>query len=260
MPPRQPLQLPPDVHLARAQVGERPAESQRLPLPEAARQPDRPPRGVPAALDRREHGAGLPGAQHRLPGLPGPRRLGEPAGVAGDIAALHLDLVRAGQDGVDLADRPGREPCAEHRGIAVLDVLGQQPVGLLAAPQREDMLAAQRLVAADRQRRAAALRQHHLEVTGQHLPHRPRPPGAARDPRVALAFQLAHPGADRLQRLALNVPPVWLAVSPGAHPDTRLVVTAGVRSLPDPRLAVAAPGAGHSPGSHSASCPRCASR
>ena len=61
VPPRQPLQLPPDLHLTGVQVGEFPAQAQCLTLPEAARQPDRPPRGVPAPFDGREHGAGLLG-------------------------------------------------------------------------------------------------------------------------------------------------------------------------------------------------------
>src|SRR5260221_6627972 len=137
---------------------------------------------------------------------------------------------------------------------------GSSPVNPLAAPPREDLVLAQRPVADDRLWSPPALRQHDIQVPGQHLPHGASAPSLAGHTCVALPLQLTHPRADRLERLALDVPAVGLAVSPGAHPDTRLVVAAVVRGCPDPRLAVAAPGAGHSLASHSASFSRCASR
>ncbi|HVB46263.1 MAG TPA: hypothetical protein VNF47_26635 [Streptosporangiaceae bacterium] len=51
VPPRQPLQLVPDPHLARVQVDVPPAPPERLALAQAARQPDQPAGSVPAAID-----------------------------------------------------------------------------------------------------------------------------------------------------------------------------------------------------------------
>src|SRR5260221_6894636 len=113
---------------------------------------------------------------------------------------------------------------------------GSSPVNPLAAPPREDLVLAQRPVADDRLGSPPALRQHDIQVPGEHLPHGASAPGLARHTCVALPLQLTHPRADRLERLALDVPTIGLAVSPGAHPDTRLLVAAGRRGRPGSRL------------------------
>ncbi len=260
MAPRQPLKLPPDPHLAGDEVDERPAQAERLPLAQPAGEADRPPRAVSPLGDRDEHGAGLRLGQCLLPGLAQPGRLDQLARIAGDIAAPHLDLVGARQDRVDLPDRPGREVTGEHLRIAVLQVLGQHPVDPLGAPPREDLVLAQRPVAGDGPGRAPALRQHHVQMPREHLTDRPRPAGLDDLSGVPLALQLAHGLVPCRLRLPLNMPAVQRAVRPGAHRDLGLVIALGVWLVREVRLAVAAPGAGHCPGSHSASFSRCASR
>ena len=95
VPPRKPLQLMPDLHLAGLQVQVLPPQPERLALAQAACQAHRPPSGVAPLRNGREHGTGLNGAQWRLVRLLKPGCLDQPAGVAGDVAPLDLDLVGA---------------------------------------------------------------------------------------------------------------------------------------------------------------------
>src|SRR5260221_11950336 len=102
---------------------------------------------------------------------------------------------------------------------------GSSPVNPLAAPPREDLVLAQRPVADDRLGSPPALRQHDIQVPGQHLPHGASAPGLARHTCIALPLQLPHPRPDRLERLALDVPAVGLALSSGSHPATPLALS-----------------------------------
>jgi len=243
MTPRQPLQLEPDTQKPGLQINEWPAEPERLALTKTAAEPDGPARGIATAGHGRQDRTGLLLAETGLTGLAELRWLHELAGVASHIAALDLDLVRAGQNGVDLANRRSREAASEHLSVAVLELLGQEPVDPLAAPARIDLVHTQRAIADDGQGRPAALRKDDRQMAVEHCLYGLDPSGLADLASVASLLQ----GADSLVPscfgLALDMTAIRLAIGLSTHPDERFVIAARIGSVGFPGLAVAASGA-----------------
>ena len=232
--PGEPLDLMPDAQLARVQVRVLPPQPQRLALPQPACQAHPPARGVPAPSHGRDDRACLLLAERLSGDLLQPGGLHQAARVAGHVPAPDLNLIGAGQDRVNLAHGAGRQLPGQQLRVAIFDVLGQEPVDPLTAPPREDLMLAQRPVAHDRLRCPAALREYHVQVPGQHLPHCPDPARLPGLPGVPLALQVANRSLNGRQRFTLDVSAVGLAIGLNAHPDTRLVIAPVIRGFPDP--------------------------
>jgi hypothetical protein len=102
--PGRPLQLPVDLHVTGVEVDERPPQPERFPLPQPAREPDRPSSPVPPVLSDREHGPRLGHGQAVLLLLVDTRRVDELGDVAAHDLASPGDLQRSGEHPVHLQD------------------------------------------------------------------------------------------------------------------------------------------------------------
>lgn len=101
-----PLELPADLDRARVQVHVLPAEPDRLGLPDADCEGDRPAGAVAPAYGCAEDAACLVTGQRLDVGKSADGCVDQAGNIASDLAAFPGDLQPAGDDPVDLHDRP----------------------------------------------------------------------------------------------------------------------------------------------------------
>nr|WP_254781562.1 hypothetical protein [Modestobacter sp. DSM 44400] len=230
-----PVDAAPHRESAGEQVNVLPLQRQRLGLPQAERQGDGPAGGVAHVLGRGQDGAGLAevhGGGDVALLLGG--RVDQGRDVAGDVAALHGDGERAGQDAVLAQHGGGGVAVVEQRGVQLVEVLGAQPVEPVPAEAGNQVLADGGLVALQRALPHPA-RGDGGEPVFEPVGHR-RGGDGADGAGVALALQLADLRDDHGTGLAGDVAAVELPV--GREADRDVAVPAPVGALVDRRLTV----------------------
>nr|WP_242471126.1 MULTISPECIES: hypothetical protein [unclassified Blastococcus] len=225
----------PDRQRAGEQVDVLPLQRQGLGLPQAEGEGDGPAGGVAHTSRGSQDGAGLieveGGGDVAL--LLG-RWIDEAGHVAGDVAALHGDGERSGQDAVMAQHGGGGVAGVEERGVELVEVLGAQPVEAVPSESGDQVLADGGLVALQRPLPHPARGdggQPVLEPLGER-----RGGDGAESAGVALALQVADFRDDHGPGLAGDVPAVWLAGEGEADGDVAVPPPVGV--LVDRRLAV----------------------
>nr|WP_231839551.1 hypothetical protein [Blastococcus saxobsidens] len=229
------VDAPPDRERAREQVDVLPLQRQGLGLPQAEREGDGPAGAVADAGRGVQHGAGLAEVER---GGDVARALGgwidEPGHVAGDVAPLHGNGERSGQDAVVAQHGGGGVAGIEQGGVELVEVLGAQPVEAVPSESGDQVLADGGLVALQ------GPLPHPARGDGGEPVLQPVGDGRGGDgvdgAGVALALQVADLRDDHGAGLAGDVPAVGLAGEGEADGDVAVPPPVGV--LVDCRLAV----------------------
>ena len=196
VPEAGPPELPADLDRARVQVHVFPAEPERLGLPDAHRERDRPARAVAAVRGGRKDAVRLFTGQRLDISLFAGRRVDEQGNVVAGLAAFPGDLQGAGQDPVDLQDGVRLELLPGEPGVEGVQVLGLEAVEPVPAELGDDPPADLRLIGAvqrclgDRARCDGRQPCLHPVGDGEWLAGLAGLAGVA---RVSLAFEFADP-------------------------------------------------------------------
>nr|WP_245852270.1 hypothetical protein [Blastococcus aggregatus] len=229
------VDAPPDRQRAREQVDVLPLQGQCLGLPKAEGESDGPAGGVADAGRGVQHGAGLAKVEGGGDvALLLSRWIDEPGHVAGDVAPLHGDGERSGQDAVMAQHGRGGVAGVEERGVELVEVLRPQPVEAVPSESGDQVLADGGLVALQ------GPLPHPARGDGGEPVLQPVGDGRGRDgvdgARITLAFQVADLGHDHGPGLAGDVPAVGLTGEGEADGDVAVPAPLGV--LIDRRLTV----------------------